>query len=226
MRLLIPIFLSIYIGLNAQTLLKEDFNSLDNWEELTFQKIQRVSTYETNHSILEASSNNSASGIKFKTIYNIYKYPLLQFRWKVSNTYKKGNAQTKEGDDYPIRIYVMFEYNPKEASFFQSLKYELIKSIYKQYPPHSSLNYIWSNKIHTQRIITSAYTSQAKMILLNSGNTLLNTWQEHVVNVLEDYIKAFGINPPVNVTLAIMNDSDNTGEYSSSYIDFIEVKSE
>jgi len=225
MRLLLIGFFT-FVVVNAQTLLKEDFNTLDNWEALTFEKIKEHSTYEIKDSILIAKSKNSASGIKFKKTYNINTYPILSFKWKINNVFKKGDAKTKEGDDYPIRIYVMFEYNPDEASFFEAIQYDVAKSFYGEYPPHSTVNYIWSNKIQDERIITSAYTDRSKMIILNSGNKNTNTWQEHKVNVLEDYKKAFGENPPQRVTLAIMTDSDNTGESSASYIDFIEVANE
>ena len=223
MRLLL-ISCFTFVFLNAQTLLKEDFDSFENWEPLTFEKIEKHSTYDIDNSVLRAQSSGSASGIKFKKTYDIYKYPVLTFRWKVNNVYEKGDATTKKGDDYPIRIYVMFEYNPEKASFFESVKYEFVKSAYGEYPPHSTVNYIWSNKIQKNKIITSAYTDRSKMIILNSGKDNINSWQEHTVNVLEDYKKAFGENPPVRVTLAIMSDSDNTGENSLSYIDFIEVK--
>ena len=225
MWLLLISFLSI-VSLNAKTLLTEDFDTLDNWEPLTFEKIEKHSTYETKDSILEARSENSASGIKFKKTYDIYKYPILSFKWKINNVYKKGDARTKAGDDYPIRIYVMFEYNPDKAGFFEAFQYDFVKSIYGKYPPHSTVNYIWSNKIQKKRIITSSYTDKSKMIVLNSGTDKINSWQEHKVNVFEDYKKAFGKNPPQKVTLAIMSDSDNTGESSLSYIDFIEVSSE
>ncbi len=225
MRLLLIVF-SILSFLNAQTLLKEDFNSLENWELFTFDKIEKHSKYEVKDSILITKSDKSASGIKFKKTYDIYKYPILKFRWKVNNVFEKGDATTKEGDDYPIRIYVMFEYNPEKASFFEAIKYDVLKSIYGQYPPHSTVNFIWSNKKQKQNIITSVYTDRSKMIILNSGKDKLNTWQEHSVNVLEYYEKAFGEKAPSNVSLAIMNDSDNTGENAFSYIDFMEVESE
>jgi len=213
------------MSVNADTLLKEDFNNLDNWEDLHFEKIQRHSTYEIDDSILVAKSDNSASGIKFKKNYDIFRYPVLKFSWKINNVFEKGNALEKDGDDYPIRIYVMFQYNPDNAGFWDSVKYDFAKSIYGEYPPHSSLNYIWSNKEQEKRIITSPYTDKAKMLVLDSSTDHLNQYRTHEVNVLEDYKKAFGKNPPKNVTIAIMTDSDNTHEKSLSYIDFIEVKS-
>lgn len=225
MRLLILALLSCSF-LNATVLLKEDFNTLENWKALHFEKIKEYSTYEVKDSVLVATSNASASGLQFKKTYDIYKYPILKFRWKVDNVYKKGDATKKEGDDYPIRIYIMFQYNPKKASFFDSVKYELAKSFYGEYPPHSALNYIWANKQQSQKIITSAYTDKAKMIVTDSGSLHVKQWREHSVNVLENYKKAFGENPPQNVSLAIMTDSDNTKESATSYIDFIEVLSE
>ena len=225
MRLLIPLFLLLSF-LNAKTLFKEDFKNLDNWKPLNFEKIKKHSTYRVEDSILVAKSDASASGIIFKKTYDIYKYPILTFRWKINNTYKKGDAKTKGGDDYPIRIYIMFKYNPDKASFFESVKYGLAKSIYGKYPPKSALNYIWANKKHKEKIITSAYTDKAKMIVADYGKEYLNVWREHTVNVLKDYQKAFGEKPPVKVSLAIMTDSDNTKESSLSYVDFIEVKSE
>lgn len=225
MRLLIFAILSLSF-LHADVLLREDFYSLKNWEPLNFEKIKEHSTYEIKDSILIAKSSASASGIRFKKTYDIYAYPKLTFKWKVNNVYQKGDATTKEGDDYPIRIYIMFEYDPEKASFFEGVKYSLAKTFYGEYPPHSALNYIWSNKEQKERIITSAYTDKAKMIVLDSGALHVKEWQEHTVNVLEDYKKAFGQNPPANVSLAIMSDSDNTKESSLSFIDFIEIKSE
>jgi Ca2+-binding EF-hand superfamily protein len=52
---------------------------------------------------------------------------------------------------------------------------------------------------------------------------MVGTWQAEEVNILSDYKKAFGTSPPELASLAIMNDSDNTGQASVSYLDFIEV---
>lgn len=213
-------------NLNAEVLFKENFEHIDNWEELSFPNIDKHSTYVAKDSILISQSSDSASALKIKKTYNIYKYPILRFKWKIDNVFEKGNAKNKEGDDYPIRIYVMFEYEPSKASFFQSIKYEFAKSLYGEYPPHSSLNYIWSNIEHKENILTSTYTSQAKMILLNKGPKNIGKWISHKVNVLEDYKKAFNQNPPLNVSIAIMSDSDNTHESNTSYIDYIEVSNE
>ena len=210
-----------------KVLLQEGFNSLDNWEPFYFRKIDEHSSYTVESSeegsYLKAESNGSASALIYKSQFNVYEYPYIKWRWKVENLYKKGNARSKKGDDYPIRIYIMFKYDPKKAGFFDKVKYKTAKTLYGQYPPHSGLNYIWANRKHKERILTSKYTDKAKMILMQKGNSNVGKWQDHEANIVKDYKEAFGEEPPAIASIAIMNDSDNTGESSISYVDYIEV---
>lgn len=207
--------------------LREDFNDLQNWKPLFFPKIKQHTEYtiekEGDRSYLRAESDASASGIIFKKEFNVLEYPKVKWRWKISNIYKKGDEKTKAGDDYPIRIYIIFKYEPDAASFGQRIKYGIAKKIYGQYPPHSSLNYIWANRKQKERVITNAYVAEAKMILLEAGDERAGQWVDEEINILEDYRMAFGIDPPAVASIAIMNDSDNTGERSQSYLDYIEV---
>ena len=212
---------------NHRKNLREGFNDLDNCEPLYFKKIKEHTKYsiitDGEQSYLKAESDSSASGMVYKNEFNIYDYPNISWKWKVSNVYEKGNAETREGDDYPVRIYVMFKYDPGKASFGRKFKYGLAKKIYGKYPPHSTLNYIWASRDHEEIILTNRYAKEAKMIIVQSGTKNTGNWMEHEVNVLEDYRKAFGKDPPETASIAIMNDSDNTGESSVSFIDFIEV---
>jgi hypothetical protein len=228
----ISVFVLVFLSLGTYAeehtvLFREDFNSLTNWKPLYFPKIEKHSSYgihtDGTTSFLKAVSNDSASALMYKKLFNIYEYPFIKWCWKVENVYKNGNAKTKEGDDYPLRIYIMFKYDPKKAGFFEKLKYKTVKLVYGQYPPHSTLNYIWSNNKFTESIITSSYTKKSKMIPLQSGIVKVGTWQNENVDIMEDYRRAFGTTPPAEASIAIMNDSDNTSESSVSYLDYIEV---
>jgi hypothetical protein len=207
--------------------LREEFHNLDLWEPLNFPKIKKHSIYgiesHANESYLRAESMASASALIFKNEFNSYDFPIIRWRWKVRNIYQKGDAKTKKGDDYPIRIYIAFKYDPEKAGFFERVKYGLAKTFYGSYPPHSTLNYIWANKTHEERVITSTYTEQSRMILLEQGAKNVGKWQTHEVDIIRDYQLAFGKEPPPIASIAIMNDSDNTGEQSVSYIDYIEI---
>ena len=62
------------------------------------------------------------------------------------------------------------------------------------------------------------------MIILQHGENRKGEWIEEDVNILNDYRKAFGEDPPETAGIAIMSDSDNTGESSAAYIDYIEIR--
>jgi hypothetical protein len=228
----LSLFLSLFFQpqLQAQdnnVFIREHFQNLENWRPLYFPKIKKHSRYavvkEDEKTYLKAESNTSASAIVYKQEFNIYEYPRMKWRWKIENIYQKGNVREKAGDDYPIRIYIMFKYDPEKASFGQKIKYGLAKNIYGEYPPHSTLNYIWANSKDEVGIVSNSYADEAKMIILQSGPDRSGLWQEEDVNMLDDYRKAFGTDPPAIAGIAIMNDSDNTGEHSVSYIDYMEV---
>lgn len=208
--------------------LREDFNDLQGWEPLAFPNIRQHTEYtvekEGVSSYLKAESNASASGIIHRSEFNVFEYPKAKWRWKISNVYKKGNAEEKSGDDYPIRVYVIFKYDPERASFGQKIRYGLARAVYGQYPPHSSLSYIWANRSHHRQIITNPFAEESRMVILQAGGENAGKWLEEEVNITEDYRRAFGEEPPPIAAIAIMNDSDNTGEKATSYIDFIEIR--
>jgi hypothetical protein len=218
------------LGLQAagiDAVISEQFNDLAGWKPLNFPKIKQHTKYQIEkdggRSFLAAISNASASGLVYKKEFNVYQYPKVRWRWKIEHVYKKGDATRKDGDDYPIRVYVMFTYDPDKASFGQRVKYGVVKAIYGEYPPDSGLNYIWANRPHAKRIITSPYTDRSKMVVLESGPAKAGQWVDEEIDILADYRAAFGKDPPKKARLAVMNDSDNTGESSISYMDYIEV---
>ncbi|NIS60718.1 MAG: DUF3047 domain-containing protein [Proteobacteria bacterium] len=208
-------------------LFREDFNDLNSWKPLYFPKIKKHTSYtiESNGSenYLKAESNASASAVLYRKDFNIYQYSRMRWRWKVENVYTNGDAKTKSGDDYPLRIYIVFKYDPEKAGFMEKVKYNAAKLIYGEYPPHSGLNYIWANREHEETIIINAFTEKSKMILLQKGNSNIGKWLNEDVNIRKDYEEAFGEKPPPIASIAIMNDSDNTGEKSISYLDYIEL---
>ena len=144
----------------------EDFHTLEQWKPFYFSNVKKHTIYTTvtngNEHYLRADSNNSASALIHKEAFNIYEYPGSQWEWKISNVYKKADPMTKSGDDYPVRIYFLFKYDPEQASFFEKLKYGFLKKIYGEYPPQSSLNYVWANRENADTIWTARLLTKSK----------------------------------------------------------------
>ncbi len=207
-------------------LFREEFTTLDKWRPVYFPKIPAHTKYSVDASeggILRAESKGSASALVYKQTFNIYEYPKARFRWKVEGIYPGAKADRKSGDDYAIRVYVVFQYNPESASMIDRIKYGIARKLYGEYPPHSTLNYVWANDAEQKRIITAPYTDKAKVIALRKGTRDLRLWLDEEVNMLQDYREAFGQDPPAIAGIAVMNDSDDTGQASVAFIDYIEI---
>jgi hypothetical protein len=193
----------------------------DGWKPLTFKKIGKHTAYalvkDGGAVVVKAVSEASASGLTRAITIDLKEYPVVQWRWKVTNVLKKGDVTKKEGDDYPARIYITFEYDPKKAGFFEKAKYEAVKAWYGQYPPSGAINYIWESQAPKGMVAPNPYTDQVKMIVVESGAAGLNQWVNEERNVYEDYKKAFGDEPPMISGVAIMTDTDNTGESATAY---------
>lgn len=55
------------------------------------------------------------------------------------------------------------------------------------------------------------------MIVVESGKNHLNTWVNEERDVYENYRNAFNDEPPMISGVAIMTDTDNTGESATAY---------
>lgn len=206
---------------------RETFETLDNWTHERFPKIERASEYSPalrdGKPVLRAHSDSSASFLLFGKSWDIREYPLLRWNWLVENVYRKGDGMVKAGDDFPLRVYVLFEYDPAKAGMSERLLYSSAKLVYKKYPPHSSLSYVWESTGEKGRVIVNPYSDRNVEIARRSGTAGLGVWQEESVNVLEDYRRVFGREPPVRATLGIMTDADNTGESATAFVGYIEI---
>ena len=199
------------------------------WKPLTFRNIDKHTLYrlvkDGDTTVVRAESKASASGLIRDMTINLKEYPFMQWRWKVENILTKGDVHRKEGDDYPARIYVAFEYDPGKLGLFEKAEYHLAKLLYGQYPPLGAISYIWESREPVGSVVPNPFTGRVKMIVVESGTENLNRWVREERNVYEDYKKAFGEDPPVISGVAIMTDTDNTGESAAaSYGDILFTK--
>lgn len=190
----------------ADQILIDDFEAglSARWSVKSFEGETRyaVVTNGDGH-VLQAHSNASASGLVYKVDFSPNNYPVLSWRWKVAGTVQGGNERTKAGDDYAARVYVIFPH-----WFF---------------PKTKTLNYIWANHLGQNEILPNAYTGNAMMIAATSGSDQVGEWVAVRRNLIEDYRRAFGEEPPAAGAIAIMTDTDNTGERATAWYDDIKL---
>ena len=193
----------------------------DGWEPMEFPKIDRHSNYQliddNGKKVVKATTDNSASGLIARVSVEPGDSLILRWRWKVSNVYEQGNAREKAGDDYPARIYVAFEFEPDEAGFFERAKRKTVEVVFGEELPGNALNYIWANRLPVGEIVANPFTDTTMMVSVNSGSVNTGEWVTVERDIVADYRKAFGREPPKLVGVAIMSDSDNTGETATAW---------
>jgi hypothetical protein len=200
----------------------------EGWTPLTFKNIDRHTEYRLVHDaktrVIRAVSNTAASGLIRKVTIDPATYPIVAWRWKITSVFENGDVTRKTGDDYPARLYITFAYNPEDAGFLERAQFEAARLLYGEYPPGAALNYIWANRAPVGTIVDNPYTAKAKMVVVESGNSKAGRWRSEQRNIAEDYRRAFGDPPPMISGVAIMTDTDNTGEATVSYFGDISFK--
>jgi hypothetical protein len=191
------------------------------WEPLTFRKIKNHTRYtlvvDQGIRVVKAVSNCSSSGLIRNISIHPAEYPIITWQWKITKILKKGDVTKKQGDDYPARIYVTFTYDPANLSFMEKTKYKTVRLLYGKYPPQGAINYIWDSKATQGTVVPNPYTERVMMIVVRSGEKMLNTWVREERNLYEDYKKAFGTEPSTISGVAIMTDTDNTRESAVTF---------
>ncbi len=200
----------------------------DGWKPLTFKKIPAQTKYEviaeSGVTVVKAVSDTSASGLTKDVRIDPKEFPIVRWRWKVENLIQKSDATRKDGDDYPARLYITFQYDPDKVSLGKKLKYKAGQALFGDIPI-GAINYVWETKAPVGAIIDNAYTDFVKMVVVESGPSNLGLWVEESQNIYEDYKKAFGEEPPMINGVAIMSDTDNTKERATAYYgDIVFVK--
>jgi hypothetical protein len=203
MKHLIFVFLLLYLP--AECLAEEirvgNFSAgeMTGWEPKEFEgKTIYAFQEDGGRMVLKAESNASASGLFKKIKADVKDFPILRWSWKVENILVKGDARTKEGDDYAARIYVVFPRFPAWRT--------------------TGINYIWANKLPRGKTRPNSYAKDnVIMLAIQSGPENVGRWVSEERNLLEDYKQVFGKEPPKLGNIAIMTDTDNTSERAVAY---------
>jgi len=171
---------------------------LSGWSDKPFKGKTTYSLIEdSGHTVLKAHSTKAASGLIKKVSADPRHFPLLRWSWKVDNIIQKEDIAKKGGDDFAARVYVVFP-----RTFFWRMR---------------AINYVWSAKMAKGSSAPSPYTKNAMIVAVESGSAKTGHWVSEERNILDDYRKLFGEEPPEIGAVAVMTDTDDTREDITAY---------
>jgi hypothetical protein len=174
-------------------------SDLSGWEEKSFQGKTEYAVVDNGTGlVVRASSNGSASGLFRKMTVDLQRTPLLHWSWRIENILDNDGERSKAGDDYVARIYVVFS----GGAFFWRTR---------------ALNYVWSSHQEVGSVWPNAYTGNAVMVAQQSGEALVGRWVMESRNILADAQRLLGPRYTHIDAIAIMTDTDDTGQEAVAY---------
>ena len=150
--------------------------------------------------VLHLVSNGDSSTINKDIKIDCKDYPVLQWKWKVMELPKGGDARKKTTDDQALQIYVTF---PRFPNAVRS----------------RVIGYIWDTTAPAGTIVKSQKTGLVTYVVMRSGGADIGKWLTETRNVCEDYTKIYGEEPDEKIeALSIGIDSDDTRSRAEGYV--------
>ncbi len=152
---------------------------------------------EDGKEMLQASSRGTASGLLLAKKIDLRRTPVLNWSWKVAAIMEGLDERQKTGDDYPARVYVVVRGG---LAFWRT----------------RALSYVWSNSQTAGTFWSSPFTANAVLIAAQGGRRQLGEVIEEKHNIRQDWQRAFAEDITAIDAIAIMTDSDNSGQSASA----------
>ncbi|MDV7103086.1 DUF3047 domain-containing protein [Vibrio sp. TH_r3] len=181
---------------------------LSDWQSKSFSgNTDYQLVKEQTRTVLKATSVDSASGLALEKRIDLFQTPYINWSWRIENKLTGLDEQTKQGDDYAARIYLIIDGG---------------WTVWKT----QALNYVWSSNQTQQTQWNNAYVDNAKMLAVRGKNATPKHWYTEKRNVYQDLITNFGDKGSaeknekayryIDVT-AIMTDTDNSHQTVTAY---------
>lgn len=194
------LFLTLPAVASAEELAISRFatEGIKGWEVKEFKGLTRYQpVQEDGRTVIKAQAKGAASGLFKKVELDPKTYRYLSWSWKIAGTVAGGDEKTKAGDDYAARVYVIFP-----GRFFWQTR---------------AINYIWANKLPRGESVPNAFTGNAILLAVQSGQSKAGQWLQEKRDILADYRRLFGEEPREIGAIAIMTDTDNTGSEATAW---------
>ncbi|MCC5809040.1 MAG: DUF3047 domain-containing protein [Ectothiorhodospiraceae bacterium] len=165
------------------------------WERHAFsgETDYRLVEVDGREAIHARCTEASASGLFFREEIDLEATPVVEWEWRVKETFSGIDETRKSGDDYPARLYVVDERTV--------LRWRT-----------RALNYVWASEMEQGSDWPNAYASQARMIALRGSDDANGEWRTERRHIREDFRRFHDRELSTINGLAIMTDCDDVGE--------------
>jgi hypothetical protein len=175
-------------------------SALNGWQNKEFKGHTDYSAVKVdNITVVEAVSDNAASGLFYEKKIDLEKTPYLNWRWRVEAPIINSNELSKKGDDFVARVYVVVS----GGLVFWNTR---------------AINYVWTSQLPKDKVWLNPYAGDhAMMVAMRSISDGAGVWYTEKRNILADFKSLTDQNIRQIDAIAIMTDTDNTGNKAKAY---------
>ena len=167
--------------------------------------------------VLKAEGIGTSSSLFREVKAELKDYPIISWRWKISNVIRQAIETQKDRNDSAARVIIIFKTRPEEITLWHGLEYLLSRILRKNEPVGPRIEYIWGNRIEKERILENPSVKYSRVIVLETGEGKVNRWIWEKRNLVKDYKAAFGTDPEGILALGIQTDTDQSNEGVTAY---------
>lgn len=162
--------------------------------------------------VLHAVADGAASLLGHRASFDLAAAPVISWRWKTSRLIASADNAVASKEDSPVRIVLEFDGDRSKLPFGDRSAMATGKMLSGREMAYATLMYVWSNKEPVGKVIPNPRISRVQMVVASSGAAGVGSWQTLTRNALEDFRRAFGEEPGKMTAVAVLTDTDNTGE--------------
>jgi hypothetical protein len=197
------------------------FDAAGAWVHGPLSKLKRDTKYEVvvdgGQPVLHATAAGAASAWVLLRRFDLAATPVLEWRWRVPALIKGAANEDPKREDAPVRVIIGFDGDKSKLPDEEQRYFNRIKRLAGRDMPYAMLMYIWDNRNPVDMVVPSAHTSRVKMVVAESGGAGVGPWRSYRRNVVQDFERAFGEKPGKALGVALMTDTDNTGETAEGF---------
>jgi len=202
---LILIFVQLPFG-DFKTKTPEEKKTLvKGWWMISYFAVPPTRYSRAGKGIIKAESVGSRASLYKEVREKEKDFPVLTWRWKISNVVRSAVETKKDRFDAAARVMVVF--GSERGS----------KVMEGREPSGFRIEYIWASHLPRGHIFDHPGERYCKVFVLETGERKSGAWVFEKRNLLTDYKKAFGTEPRGVLAIGIQTDTDHSNEMVTAY---------
>jgi len=202
---LILIFVQLPFGDFKPKEPEEKKTPVKGWWMVTYFAVPPTQYSKAGKGIIKAESLGSRSSLYRGVAEKEKDFPILSWRWKISNVVRSAIETRKDRFDAAARLMVVFG---RHKGFGIAEGTE---------PSGFRIEYIWASQLPKGRVFDHPGEKYCKVFVLESGEKKAGGWVFERRNLHKDYKTAFGREPTSVLAIGIQTDTDHSNEMVTAY---------